>query len=59
MTNTNGSYIVAWHFSKEDTGVLIVGSPTKGKMDIVNAFHGQEALDIYEKLSKRKGTDAE
>lgn len=59
MTNTNGSYIVAWDFSKEDTGVLIVGSQTKGRMDIVNAFQGQEALDIYEKLSKRKATDAE
>lgn len=34
----------------EDTGVLIVGRQHKGKVDIVNAFQGQEAIDIYKKL---------
>ena len=34
----------------EDTGVLIVGRQKNGKIDIVNAFQGQEAIDIYKKL---------
>lgn len=34
----------------EDTGVLIVGRQKNGKVDIVNAFQGQEAIDIYKKL---------
>lgn len=33
-----------------DTGVLIVGRQTEGKVNIVNAFQGQEAVDIYKKL---------
>lgn len=59
MTNTSGAYVVSWDFSKgKDVGVLIVGKQIKKKMEIVNAFQGQEAYDIYEKLSTVKGKDA-
>lgn len=52
MSKTTGSYIVSWDFSNgEDTGILLVGSQHKGKVDVVNAFQGKEARDIYEKLS--------
>lgn len=55
MTNTRGAYVVAWDFTRgNDVGVLIVGRQEKGKMDIVNAFQGQEAMDIYEKLTDKK-----
>ena len=55
MTNTNGAYIVSWDFSHgKDVGVLIVGHQHDGKMDIVNAFQGDEAYDIYKKLSTVK-----
>ncbi len=55
MTNTNGAYIVSWDFSHgKDTDVLIVGKQEKGKMEIVNAFQGKDARDIYERLSTRK-----
>lgn len=54
MSNTNGSYIVSWDFTNEDTGVLIVGSQQDGKVTIVNAFQGEEAYDIYKKLSTVK-----
>ena len=55
MTNTNGSYIVAWDFSHgEDIDVLIVGEQKNNTMNIINAFQGQEARDIYEKLSTVK-----
>lgn len=47
----NECLLVSVDFTKdEDTGVLIVGRQTNGKVDIVNAFQGQEAADIYCKL---------
>ena len=50
--NTTGAYIVSWDFSHgEDTDILIVGSQHKGVVDIVNAFQGKEARDIYNKLT--------
>lgn len=55
MTNSNGAYIVSWDFTRgKDVGVLIVGHQHDGKIDIVNAFQGQEAYDIYTKLSTVK-----
>ena len=48
----NECLLVSVDFTKdEDTGVLIVGRQEKeGKVNIVNAFQGQEAIDIYKKL---------
>lgn len=47
-----GSVIVSWDFSKgEDIGVLLVGKQHPGRhVEIINAFQGQEAVDIYKKL---------
>ena len=50
-TKVNECLLVSVEFTQgEDAGVLIVGRQKNGKVDIVNAFHGQEAIDIYEKL---------
>lgn len=47
----NECLLVSVDFTKgEDTGVLIVGRQNNGKIDIINAFQGQEAADIYRKL---------
>lgn len=44
--------------SGEDTGVLIVGRKSKGQaVDIVNAFQGPEARQIYERLVTKKGAE--
>jgi len=52
---TNGTVIVSWDFSHEDTGVLIVGrKKTKVDVEVINAFQGKEARDIYEKLTTKK-----
>ena len=42
-----------------DTAVLIVGKKKKGQaVDIINAFQGEEAIDIYKKLTEvKKGSD--
>ena len=59
MTNTTGAYIVSWDFSRgEDVGVLIVGKQNGKKIDIINAFQGKEAHDIYERLSTVKKKNA-
>jgi len=51
----NESVIVGVDFTKgEDVGVLIVGRQQNGKVDIINAFQGKEALDLYLKLTTVK-----
>lgn len=51
----NESLIVGVDFTRgEDVGVLIVGRQKKGKVDIVNAFQGKEAYELYEKLITKK-----
>lgn len=47
MNNAIGSY-------GKDVGVLLVGKQQNGKVDIVNAFQGEEAESIYMKLSAIK-----
>lgn len=48
----NECLLVSVDFTKgEDTGVLIVGRQTNGKVSIVNAFQGQDAANIYRKLT--------
>lgn len=62
----NTSFVVSVDFSEKDQGVLIVGKQRKGKMDIVNAFQGKEAYDLFQKLINKpeegagngSGTDA-
>ena len=47
--------LVSVDFTKEDPGVLIVGRKnTRQNPDIINAFQGQEAWDLYQKLITKK-----
>lgn len=60
MSYTNGAYIVSWDFSHgKDDDILIVGEQKNGTMNIINAFQGREARDIYEKLSTVKKKENE
>lgn len=44
-------YLVSVDFSHgTDAGIMLVGKQTKGDVDIINAFQGEEAWDIYQKL---------
>lgn len=55
MAKNSGAFIVSWDFSNDkDHDILLVGQQEKGKMNIINAFQGKEARDIYEKLSTVK-----
>lgn len=57
MSTIHGAYVVSFLFSKLGdgaTGVLVVGKQTKGKVDVINAFQGKEAWDLYQKLTVNK-----
>ena len=50
------SILVSVDFSnKDDTGVLVVGRKRMNQsVDIINAFQGNEARELYEKLVTKK-----
>ena len=52
-----GSVIVSWDFSHgKDVGVLIVGEKRINQsVDIINAYQGEEAYELYKKLAVKKG----
>lgn len=55
MTNLSDTLLVSISFSDTDTGVLVVGRKRKNQsIDIINAFQGEEALDLYKKLVTKK-----
>lgn len=58
---TSGCFLVSFDFSNgRDHDVVIVGEKQRGKeVQIINAFRGKEAREIYEKLTtvRKKGTD--
>ena len=56
MDKLEDTLLVGISFSEKDTGVLIVGRKRKDHaIDIVNAFQGEEALELYKKLTTKKG----
>ena len=55
MTNLSDTLLVSISFSDKDTGVLVVGRKRKNQsIEIVNAFQGGEALELYKKLVTQK-----
>lgn len=56
MANTHGALIVSWDFSHAyDKHVLLVGCKAPGKdVEVINAFQGKDAHDIYDKLTTQK-----
>ena len=57
MKNLTTSLIIGFDYNEDkDNAVLIVGSKTPDKdVEIINAFQGDEAKELYEKLTTRKG----
>lgn len=55
MENVSDTFLVGVDFTKEENGVLIVGRKRMNEsVDIINAFQGQEAWDLYQKLITAK-----
>lgn len=55
MESNVGAYVVTWDFSHgEEKDILLVGKKVKGVANIINAFQGEEARALYEKLTTVK-----
>ena len=55
MANLSDTLLVSINFSDKDSGVLVVGRKRKNQsVEIVNAFQGEEALELYKKLVTKK-----
>ena len=55
MTNLSDTLLVSISFFFFVTGVLVVGRKRKNQsIEIINAFQGEEALDLYKKLVTKK-----
>ena len=60
MTNLSDTLLVSISFSEKDKGVLVVGRKRKNQsVEIVNAFQGEEALELYKKLVTKKEKNRE
>ena len=52
---TSDTLLIGFDFTHgKDVGVLIVGRREGKSTNIINAFQGEEALDIYKKLVTKK-----
>ena len=48
----NGAVIVSWSLTdRADDSVLVVGQQINNRIEIINAFQGREAHEIYHKLT--------
>lgn len=53
---TTVSLLIGFDILQRDNPLLIVGRKNKGqKIDIINAFSGEEAKELYQKLITKKG----
>lgn len=53
------SILVSVSFSDKDTGVLIVGRKRINQSpEVINAFQGKEAVELYNKLITKKEENA-
>lgn len=59
MAKISEAVVVSIDYSEsEDNGILLVGRKKgKGPIEIINAFQGPEALDIYKKLVTAEEND--
>ena len=50
--NTSDTLLIGYDFSHgKDISVVIVGRRTKGTIEIINELYGQEAEELYERLT--------
>ena len=54
INKRNDAVIVSWVFTPGAVGILLVGHQTNGEMDVINQFTGDEALELFNKLTTVK-----
>lgn len=55
MENKSDTILVSFDHTHGDIPVLIVGRKSKSGIDIINAFKEDEAKELYQKLTDKKG----
>lgn len=56
LKNKSDTFLVCFDHGQGDIPVLIIGRKGKEKeIDIINAFQGEEATELYQKLTMKKG----
>lgn len=55
MKEKSDVLLVSFDHTHGDIPVLVVGRKDKGGLDIINAFKGEEAKELYQKLTAKKG----
>lgn len=55
MENKSDTFLVSFDYTHGDIPVLIVGRKGKSGIDIINAFKDDEAKELYQKLTVKKG----
>ncbi|WP_297183351.1 hypothetical protein [Bacteroides caecimuris] len=55
LKNKSDTFLVSFDYTHGDIPVLIIGRRGKEKeIDIINAFQGDEASELYKKLTDKK-----
>ena len=52
----NESVIVSVDIHSDDRAIMIVGSQKNNRMDIINAIQGDEVIELWNRLTKKKET---
>lgn len=56
MEHENNALIIGYDFSEGNSrkALVVLRYDSNGKMEAVNAFYDEEAIDIYNKLTSKK-----
>ena len=59
MDPVNDCLLVSFDFTNKDIGVLLVATKKNKiqELDIINAFQGEEAYEIYKLLTTKKNSN--
>ena len=55
MKGQSDTILVSFDYTHGDVPVLIVGRKKKGEIEVINAFKDEEAKELYQKLTTKKG----
>lgn len=55
MKEKSDTILVSFDYTHGDIPVLIVGRKKKGEIEIINAFKDDEAKELYQRLTTKKG----
>ena len=55
MKGKSDTILVSFDYTHGDVPVLIVGRKKKSEIEVINAFKDEEAKELYQRLTAKKG----